>query len=368
MGRTLSPGDTIAFAAELLKASGFGELPVVSSGRVVGMVRESRVLHALLQNPSDSGSQALMGTVVDEDAVCANPYMTIPQAAEVMAGADAQVMPVVDQNGAYLGILLRSDVIELMRGCIRPPAIAGMATPLGVHLTTGNIKAGAGNLALVLAGVQLMLMNFAALYLVTWLAKFIQTATGVPALASLSSAPAGISHASVLGFLLRVLIIVIFLGLFRLLPLSGYHGAEHMVIHAIENGRPLTLESVAEMPRVHPRCGTNIVAGVILFMLVAELFTSDAAIILLVFLLIFAWRQVGGFFQYVITTKDPSEKQLKAGIAAGEELLCAYRENPAKRVGRWQRIWHTGMPQIITGVIIVMALEEVLAGYFPGIL
>jgi CBS domain-containing protein len=356
MGRTLSPGDTIAFAAELLKASGFGELPVVSSGRVVGMVRESRVLHALLQNPSDSGSQALMGTVVDEDAVCANPYMTIPQAAEVMAGGDAQVMPVVDQNGAYLGILLRSDVIELMRGCIRPPAIAGMATPLGVHLTTGNIKAGAGNLARVLAGVPLMLMNFSALYLVTMLAKFIQKTTGVPALAA------------VLGFLLRVLIIVIFLGLFRLLPLSGYHGAEHMVIHAIENGRPLTLESVAEMPRVHPRCGTNIVAGVILFMLVAELFTSDAAIILLVFLLIFAWRQVGWFFQYIITTKDPSEKQLKAGIAAGEELLCAYRENPAKRVGRWQRIWHTGMPQIITGVIIVMALEEVLAGYFPGIL
>jgi uncharacterized protein YqhQ len=141
-----------------------------------------------------------------------------------------------------------------------------------------------------------------------------------------------------------------------------------MVVHAIENGRPLTPESVREMPRVHPRCGTNIVAGVILFMLVAELFTNDVAVMLLVFLLIFAWRQVGGFFQYVITTKDPSDAQLKNGIAAGEELLCAYKENPSKSAGRWQRIWYTGMPQIIAGVIIVMAVEEVLAGYFPGIL
>src|SRR5689334_23533726 len=37
----------------------------------------------------------------------------------------------------------------------------------------------------------------------------------------------------------------------------GYHGAEHKAIHAIENGAPLTPESVQTFSRLHPRCGTR---------------------------------------------------------------------------------------------------------------
>jgi uncharacterized protein YqhQ len=36
----------------------------------------------------------------------------------------------------------------------------------------------------------------------------------------------------------------------------GYHGAEHMTIHAHEAGVELTVEQVARFPRAHPRCGT----------------------------------------------------------------------------------------------------------------
>ncbi|MCZ6530306.1 MAG: DUF1385 domain-containing protein [Chloroflexi bacterium] len=36
----------------------------------------------------------------------------------------------------------------------------------------------------------------------------------------------------------------------------GYHGAEHMTIHAFEAGAPLTPESIRTFPREHPRCGT----------------------------------------------------------------------------------------------------------------
>ena len=36
----------------------------------------------------------------------------------------------------------------------------------------------------------------------------------------------------------------------------GYHGAEHMTIHAFEAGVGLTPEAVERYPREHPRCGT----------------------------------------------------------------------------------------------------------------
>lgn len=36
-----------------------------------------------------------------------------------------------------------------------------------------------------------------------------------------------------------------------------YHGAEHQTIFCYENGLPLTVENVRNMPRHHPRCGTS---------------------------------------------------------------------------------------------------------------
>ena len=45
-----------------------------------------------------------------------------------------------------------------------------------------------------------------------------------------------------------------------------YHGAEHMAVHAYENGERLTTESVSKYPTAHPRCGT---AFLLVVMLVA---------------------------------------------------------------------------------------------------
>ncbi|HIM60097.1 MAG TPA: DUF1385 domain-containing protein [Dehalococcoidia bacterium] len=51
----------------------------------------------------------------------------------------------------------------------------------------------------------------------------------------------------------------------------GYHGAEHMVVHAYEAREPLTIESVRRFPAAHPRCGTSflmtvVIVSIILFM------------------------------------------------------------------------------------------------------
>lgn len=45
----------------------------------------------------------------------------------------------------------------------------------------------------------------------------------------------------------------------------GYHGAEHMTIHAFEAGAELTPKSVARFPEEHPRCGTAFLLTVVVF-------------------------------------------------------------------------------------------------------
>lgn len=44
----------------------------------------------------------------------------------------------------------------------------------------------------------------------------------------------------------------------------GYHGAEHMTIHAYESGVELTVEQVSKFPRAHPRCGTAFLLTVVI--------------------------------------------------------------------------------------------------------
>jgi uncharacterized protein YqhQ len=80
-------------------------------------------------------------------------------------------------------------------------------------------------------------------------------------------------------------------GLFRLLAFVGYlllisqwkelarvlgfHGAEHKAIHALENGAPLTPESVQTFSRFHPRCGTSflfllVVISIVVFTMIGR--------------------------------------------------------------------------------------------------
>jgi len=72
-----------------------------------------------------------------------------------------------------------------------------------------------------------------------------------------------------LAFVLYLLLISQWREMARVL---GYHGAEHKAIHALENGAPLTPESVQSFPRLHPRCGTTFLFIVVVVSIVVFTF------------------------------------------------------------------------------------------------
>jgi uncharacterized protein YqhQ len=70
--------------------------------------------------------------------------------------------------------------------------------------------------------------------------------------------------------------VAIFLGYLVLIGQSSdirrvfqYHGAEHMTIHALEAGDPLTPSAIRKYPTAHPRCGTEFLVVVIALSIVA---------------------------------------------------------------------------------------------------
>jgi len=77
--------------------------------------------------------------------------------------------------------------------------------------------------------------------------------------------------------ILRFLIFFAYLGLMSLMPeikdiLFRYHGAEHKVVHAYENGEELKPEIALKYSRLHPRCSTSFLLVVLIVSFVVFIF------------------------------------------------------------------------------------------------
>jgi CBS domain-containing protein len=73
--------------------------------------------------------------------VFVTPATRTSEAAALLDESGADALPVVDANGAYLGLVARSDLVQDLVRPFKPPLVGGMATPLGVYLTTGQARA-----------------------------------------------------------------------------------------------------------------------------------------------------------------------------------------------------------------------------------
>jgi uncharacterized protein YqhQ len=127
-----------------------------------------------------------------------------------------------------------------------------------------------------------------------------------------------------------------------------YHGAEHMTIHALESGDPLTTANVRRYPTAHPRCGTEflvvlVALSIIAFALVGKQPLAIGAVTRVVLIPVLAavgyevlrWGAKHranpivkaimwpGILVQMITTKEPSDDQIEVAIVSMEQALAA---------------------------------------------
>lgn len=360
----LSPEDPLAKAVALARAARTSTLPVVQNGRLIGVIAESDIARLMQQGDPQQQQYLPVSAAMTRDVLFITPVTPTSHALQVMQEYGFSSLPVVSKEGEYMGVVLRSDVLALTCDTVRPPMVGGMATPLGVYLTGGGVRAGAGDLGLFLTGVLLMTLNLIALVLVYSGCRWIQQQTGFPLYAMLLSPTASlIDWQDWVGMALRAMPIVLFLLLVRLSPIAGVHAAEHMTVHAIERGEPLEPEYVRRMPRVHPRCGTNLAAGAMIFLTLANINTGiyrDVTLLLAFVTTLLTWRPVGNLLQALFTTRPPSERQLRNGIEAGKQLLHRYRMQGYRSLTLRERIWNMGILQIAAGMMLVWWLLDIM--------
>ncbi len=127
-----------------------------------------------------------------------------------------------------------------------------------------------------------------------------------------------------------------------------YHGAEHMTIHALEAGDPLTVEEVRKYPTAHHRCGTEFLVILVLlsiftFSLVGRqeppvMIASRLLGIPLLAAVGYEVLKLGARFRHnpvmrvlmypgilvqMITTKRPTDDMIEVAITSMEEALTA---------------------------------------------
>ena len=152
--------------------------------------------------------------------------------------------------------------------------------------------------------------------------------------------------------LVRVAIFLGYLALISRAPdvarVFQYHGAEHMTIHALEAGDPLTVTEVRKYPTAHQRCGTEFLVIVVLLSIIAFSLVGRQPPIVMVLsriLLIPVIAAVGyellklgarhrsnpivhvllypGLLVQKITTKQPTDDMIEVAIVSMESALEA---------------------------------------------
>jgi hypothetical protein len=239
-----------------------------------------------------------------------------------------------------------------------------MATPFGVYLTDGSHQAGAGNLALVASGAAMAITFALAGACVSGALWMANRYLHAPILTVLDLDVAPTTHDPFAGLLalgVQLIAYILFFLIMRFTVLAGYHAAEHQTVHAIERHEALDPGVVARMPRAHPRCGTNLMAAVILFSMLRTLFNAFPVLgeyseVIAGVATVFSWRTVGTFLQERFTTRPASYRQLVSGIAAGNELLTKYVTEPPMRTRLWRRVWCMGIVQSLIGMMLVWGL------------
>lgn len=342
---TITPEYTLERAAIELRRNGCGILPVVSNGILCGILDELALAQALAEGVSPLDA---VGTVLGE-AETIPPYATGAEALRRLADGSGLPLVVTDDMGRPMGVLAGSDLYPRRRAAVRPAIIGGMATPFGVYLTDGNDTAGAKWYGLMATG--------AILFGLLTLAANISTPIGIWVGVRAASEQLGNTFTSILTF-------VLFAAGMRIIPLSGTHGAEHQVVHAVERGEELVPEVVRRMPLVHPRCGTNLAAGSAMFLSILSIeWAPDVEVRALTALVvtILTWRRVGGWAQKFLTTKHPNDKQLAGGILAGRELLEKHARTHDSAPTVLTRIWNSGLLLVLAGNFLAFGLFYLLS-------
>jgi CBS domain-containing protein len=106
--RTVSPSQSLADAAEVMKGEDVGSVPIVEEGRLAGIVTDRDIVTRAVAERRDPQT-IKVGEVASRELVTVAPEQDLDEALALMARHQVRRLPVVEQ-GQLVGMLAQADV------------------------------------------------------------------------------------------------------------------------------------------------------------------------------------------------------------------------------------------------------------------
>jgi CBS-domain-containing membrane protein len=135
--KAVAPEMTAGDLLRLFAAEDRDAYPVVSCGKLVGIVSKADALNAFALTPSAilPHYDDMMGTTVDEimsrQVVTVAPETRLQHVLHLLGAHHFKSLPVVDQNDRLKGMISREDVIRALARCNRRRALPLVAPAVG---------------------------------------------------------------------------------------------------------------------------------------------------------------------------------------------------------------------------------------------
>ena len=106
--RTVSPAQSLADAAEVMKGEDVGSVPVVEEGRLAGIVTDRDIVTRAVAERRDPQT-VKVEEIASRDLVTVEPEQDLDEALALMARHQVRRLPVVEE-GRLVGMLAQADV------------------------------------------------------------------------------------------------------------------------------------------------------------------------------------------------------------------------------------------------------------------
>lgn len=114
---TLKPEDTLAKAWQLIDSKRFRHIPIVSKGKLVGILSDRGLVHELFEIRDHilQGTKAEhVSDVMVKNVLTSRPNTEISYIAQIFIEEKIGAMPIIDANDKLVGILTRSDILRTL--------------------------------------------------------------------------------------------------------------------------------------------------------------------------------------------------------------------------------------------------------------
>ena len=229
------------------------------------------------------------------------------------------------------------------------PKYAGIATPFGIRMYNAWGYTGTSNWNLFVYGAVVAII-------VSWMSTVLFVINAI--------------LKAKFGFVIEeqfstALQLILFMLMFRFTPISSIHASEHQVIHALEKGLTLDQDTVRQQSRIHPRCGTQFVALIVVMLITSSILSFAHLNFYLDFFITIVVGAalkdfVGNLFQKYLTTKEARDIDIDNAIKLGLELNTKMvksiqnSEIPQNNFKAfWMQIKHSGDIYTIGGILFV---------------